>query len=886
MNRRQRSRSKLKLLASVLLLAGLLLAVTGLALASGDPLVDDDFGEIAEQGFGDRGNGWAWSMQWWDGHLYVGTNYNWHCVEILAQNRNSFGIIPYPPDDTDIDCPADPLDIDMRAQIWRWDPDTTVWTQVYVAPTKTFTEYQRIGGTIINPITETVPIPPTEVGMDVGYRGMTLFKEPDGTVALYVTAVSPRYAGYDTPPRVLRTTDGVNFSALPQDPGTVLGSIDLTSIRNPTSHMGNDGVRRLYIQPGSSKGSGYLLEAADPALGNNAFRDVTPINPSTNEPYKVSHVGAWGGHLYLGIRDVNTGFKIVKMDAGGLLPYNHGVVIDEGGYASYAPDDVLNVEVLSLTSYDCNLYVGGNGITIGTVPGLNDPAELFRIKPNGDWELVAGSPRTGTPIGDLSPISGQPAGFGSPYNGHMWRMGTHNGHLYVATFDGTASVKDQVPLPPAAALMGFDLWRSGDGELFDPVTIDGLSDQIIDPNPPRPDLNLGGLDTGGRSIQSTQHGFFLGTANYWYGLRVWQAPIPRVAMSVTVDGPNNVIVNTLAEYTASILPLTTTLPVTYTWDATDQPTIVHSGGLTDSVSYVWNTTGLKYLSVRTENNDTAQCAWMEILVSPIEATGMIINEIDYDNPGPDTSEFIELKNVSETPVNLASFAIELVDGVGGGAVVYDTIGLPGAIVMPGAYYVICNSAATVPLCDLEYPALSIQDGAPDAVALRAVVPDGPEALGSIVDTVSYEGNTGAPYTEGSGVGLEDAGLDPIDSIQRFPDGIDTQQNNVDLGYYCRTPGMPNTNVVPPCGGPTPTPTPPTPEPTPTVTPQPTITPTPMPTPTVTPGPSPTPTEPPTDVELIGFDGGTPGTGVSPWLALLLLMLPAGALWLNRRQVPR
>ncbi|MFN2197635.1 MAG: ExeM/NucH family extracellular endonuclease, partial [Anaerolineales bacterium] len=73
--------------------------------------------------------------------------------------------------------------------------------------------------------------------------------------------------------------------------------------------------------------------------------------------------------------------------------------------------------------------------------------------------------------------------------------------------------------------------------------------------------------------------------------------------------------------------------------------------------------------------------------------------------------------------------------------------------------------------------------------------------GALVDTVSYEGDTGAPYTEGSGDGLADPGADG--SIGRCPDGEDTNHNNVDLVFMSTsTPGA--DNACPPpemCGDP-------------------------------------------------------------------------------------
>ncbi len=104
---------------------------------------------------------------------------------------------------------------------------------------------------------------------------------------------------------------------------------------------------------------------------------------------------------------------------------------------------------------------------------------------------------------------------------------------------------------------------------------------------------------------------------------------------------------------------------------------------------------------------------------------------------------------------------------------------------PGDYFVICGNPSSVPNCDLNVTPDSdfIQNGSPDAVALM---------LGSIVlDTVSYGGDTGTPFTEGSGVGLvDDPNLD-LTGISRFPDGQDTDQNNIDFSMRPVTPGATN-----------------------------------------------------------------------------------------------
>ncbi|MDH3529482.1 MAG: lamin tail domain-containing protein, partial [Acidobacteriota bacterium] len=173
---------------------------------------------------------------------------------------------------------------------------------------------------------------------------------------------------------------------------------------------------------------------------------------------------------------------------------------------------------------------------------------------------------------------------------------------------------------------------------------------------------------------------------------------------------------------------------------------------------------------------------------------LVINEIDYDQPGLDLAEFIEIKNTGNSIESLSGVTLLLVNGATGAS--YGSFPLPSVSLAPGDYFVVCTNAATVQNCDLDVLS-SIQNGSPDAVALIF--------SGVVFDAVSYEGDTVAPYTEGSGSGLEDSGASGQDfkGIGRFPDGVDTDQNNVDLVNSCITPGRPNTSLSGNCapGGP-------------------------------------------------------------------------------------
>lgn len=168
-----------------------------------------------------------------------------------------------------------------------------------------------------------------------------------------------------------------------------------------------------------------------------------------------------------------------------------------------------------------------------------------------------------------------------------------------------------------------------------------------------------------------------------------------------------------------------------------------------------------------------------LVAAPIDLPRLVINEIDYDQPGTDNQEFIELKNTGQQPLALRDFMLELYNGSTQSP--YDAFALPDIWLPAQDYFVVCFSE-DVPNCDLNRSG-SIQNGgtAPDGVLLTQ--------NDVIVDALTYEG-TLPGITEGSGAILEDDGVERT-SLSRFPDGVDTQDNSRDFTLVCSTPGTPN-----------------------------------------------------------------------------------------------
>ena len=171
------------------------------------------------------------------------------------------------------------------------------------------------------------------------------------------------------------------------------------------------------------------------------------------------------------------------------------------------------------------------------------------------------------------------------------------------------------------------------------------------------------------------------------------------------------------------------------------------------------------------------------------ANDIVINEVDYDQAGTDTAEFIELKNISAAAVDLSAYSLRLVNG--GGGAVYQTYNLPSFMLAAGDYYVVCANAANTPNCDLDISPNTdvIQNGAPDGIQLVII------ASGLNEDGLAYEGAM-ACCTEGSALPASpaDDNASPNLGYSRFPDGVDTNNNLADLSLRCITPGLANVSA--------------------------------------------------------------------------------------------
>lgn len=463
-----------------------MISATSIPLVSFAPgLREKDFRKICANGFGDGFNAYAYSMAWFNDHIFVGTSRA--NLQLLKMAMPFVRMDVWPVETLYKNYSPDFEREAARGEIWRYCPPTNEWARVYQSPLVNDPEGNAFS-------------------RDLGYRAMMVFQgASDNAPALYVATWS-RSKGDG--PDFLRTADGSHFDVLPKARfRTGDREVTFNSIRALTAFKG-----RLFTAPtGATNGnintSGVSLVYAtdDPISGQ--WECVN--DPGFGEPPDVATVydlAPMGNHLYAGTGGLS-GFQIWRTTAEGSRPYQWERVM-EGG----AGRGGLNQGAVAMKGFRGSLYIG-TGIQNGGYDWRNNigpaAAEIVRLNPDMSWDIVVGNARDGK-----EPVSGLGAGFGNFFSGYLWRMGEHDGWLYAGTMDWGTILKftklDEKPMRITRVLDaagienfvdlagGFELWRTRDGENWLQVTRNGFG------NP---------YNFGCRNIIPTPHGLFIGTAN-------------------------------------------------------------------------------------------------------------------------------------------------------------------------------------------------------------------------------------------------------------------------------------------------------------------------------------------------------------------------------------
>ncbi len=217
---------------------------------------------------------------------------------------------------------------------------------------------------------------------------------------------------------------------------------------------------------------------------------------------------------------------------------------------------------------------------------------------------------------------------------------------------------------------------------------------------------------------------------------------------------------------------------------TPRPPVDHRFQRLTGISHRWDE------EARILPRDESDFETDEIPVPTSDLT-LLINELDYDQPGDDINEFLEIYNNGGSDVDLSEVEVIRINGSGGAEYGGGRIQLSGTLA-PGGYFVVGSDTLTVDggaMVQREFTKDGLQNG-PDAVALYD------KTAGAVIDAVAYEGEvpSALPLVEGTPIPATVADAnDKEGSLCRVSNGGDTGDDATDFGFCATpTPGAANT----------------------------------------------------------------------------------------------
>jgi hypothetical protein len=419
-------RSRSSRLAAALIPSTLAFAAAGGASAASGLDNESQFGQIAKNGFaltvngaffadpantqypslqpnlGSAKNNYAWSMAWFDGALWVGTNRN-----IRQRNLAARG----------------------PAEIWRYQPSSNdaagdwglsgTWTRVFQSPKIPLTLALFSQGQLSR-----------NTARDLGYRDMAVCNAGDGTERLYVasTGVPGNILYYDGQTFERTSSEGL-FNNLGSNPYRYVGT-NLTGVQIDFGYRGLACFKgRLWTSPAGERGDAdatahpVVHMSPDPAHGaawqtmvdvKGLLADGTP-DPAASPLADPGNIGifqieAVGRYLWLTTLNRTTGMELWRGDGidclepwvgDGHCNITWAKIIDNG---AGRPPDIIGPP---LDNAGGTLGVFGNDLYVApSESGINQLtlAEMIRVPNAGSvppggpsaphtWQLLVGWPR-------------------------------------------------------------------------------------------------------------------------------------------------------------------------------------------------------------------------------------------------------------------------------------------------------------------------------------------------------------------------------------------------------------------------------------------------------------------------------------------------------------
>jgi hypothetical protein len=82
---------------------------------------------------------------------------------------------------------------------------------------------------------------------------------------------------------------------------------------------------------------------------------------------------------------------------------------------------------------------------------------------------------------------------------------------------------------------------------------------------------------------------------------VWNYYHEQDLACVSISGPTKAIPGTTYTFLATVRPATTTTPITYVWQVSDGSDVIHTGGVSDTITFTRETLGARVMTVTAQN---------------------------------------------------------------------------------------------------------------------------------------------------------------------------------------------------------------------------------------------------------------------------------------------
>jgi outer membrane protein assembly factor BamB len=380
----------------------------------------------------------------------------------------------------------------------------------------------------------------------------------------------------------------------------------------------------------------------------------------------VTYFGADDGNLYAVNPDGSLKWTYATSDtirsspAIGLDGMIYFGSLDHKFYA-LKPDGTEKWKVLTNGAIGSSPTLG----TDGTIYVGSDDGQVYAFDPKGE---VLWSYQTLGPIRSSPTLGADDTLYVGSGDGNLYalRSGTLSWtYLTGGAIDSTAAIGADGMTSPMAVPSEMSIYfGSTDGNLY-ALFPDGTlrwaypTEGIVDSSPA-----ISGDGTIFISAKSAADD----SVTYLYAIQpngnlYWRYPPPPCVqpVSVVISGLLTNTVDNPSTFAAEVLPATTNIPITYTWQSVEQPTIIHVSDLEDTISYTWNTIGEKAISLTAANQCGATLNDYAINILPPPLKSLYLPLLMRNTPSGSAHEF-GIHTFSPTTGNLTPSPIIDADG--------------------------------------------------------------------------------------------------------------------------------------------------------------------------------------------------------------------------------